>query len=167
MTHYFTPGVLAFLIGMTSKKLLKEPLGTPSNIKGDKCISSQWSKHIRGTVLRRCRILIQNVRKNGYEKEMKRNNLATEALVKAKEVFYEEEVKKKDKLHELRQDIADANQDIEQTNKALDRLRDFQSVTQSYKEPKIEDFYSPSPNMRKYQKISWGWNIGEQTNMRL
>ncbi len=73
---------------------------------------------------------------NGYEKEIKRHNLATEELVKAKEKFYEEEVKRKDKLQELRQEIADANQDIEQTKKALDQLaRDFQSVTQSYKEP--------------------------------
>ena len=99
--------------------------------------------------------------KNRSEKEIKRHNLATEALVKAKEKFYEEEVKRKDKLQELRQEIADANQDIEQTNKALDRLRDFQSVTQSYNEPKIEDFYSPSPNMRKYQKItSVGMGVG-------
>ncbi len=99
--------------------------------------------------------------KNGYEKEIKRHNLATEALVKAKEKFYEEEIKRKDKLQELRQEIADANQEIEQTKKALDRLRDFQSVTQSYKEPKIEDFYSPSPNMRKYQKItSVGMGVG-------
>ena len=71
--------------------------------------------------------------KNGYKKEIKKHNLVTEALVKVKEMFYEEEVKRKDKLQELRHEIAD----IEQTNKALDRLRDFQSVTQSYKEPKI------------------------------
>ena len=51
---------------------------------------------------------------------MRRHNLASEALVKAKENFYEEKVKRKDKLQELRQEIADANQDIEQTNKALD-----------------------------------------------
>ncbi len=43
---------------------------------------------------------------------------------------------------------------MEQTNKALDRLQDFQSVMQSYKEQKIEDFYSPRPNMRKHQKIT-------------
>jgi hypothetical protein len=99
--------------------------------------------------------------KNGYEKEIKRHNLATEELVKAKEKFYEEEVRRKDKSQELRQEIADANQDIEQTNEALDRLRGFQSVTQSYKEPKIEDFYSPSPDMRKYQKItSVGMGVG-------
>ncbi len=36
--------------------------------------------------------------KNGYEKEIKRHNLATEVLVKAKEKFYKEEVKRKDKL---------------------------------------------------------------------
>ena len=94
-------------------------------------------------------------------------------VVKVKENFYEEEVKRKDKLQKLRQEIADTNQDIEQTNKALDRLRDFQSVTQSYKEPKIESFYSPSPNMRIYQKIPkcwygcWCWVVGEHTNIRL
>ena len=48
--------------------------------------------------------------KNGYEKETKRHNLATEALVKAKGKFYEEEVKRKDKSQELRQEIAHANQ---------------------------------------------------------
>ncbi len=99
--------------------------------------------------------------KYGYEKEIKRHNLAIEALVKAKEKLYEEEVKRRDKLQELKQEIADANQDIEQTNKALDRLQDFQSVTKSYKEPKMEDFYSPSPNMKKYQKItSVGMGVG-------
>ena len=77
--------------------------------------------------------------KNGYEKKIKRHNLVTEALVKAKEKFYEE-VKRKDKLQELRQEITDANQDIKQTNKALDQLRDFERVTRDYKEPKIEDF---------------------------
>ena len=38
---------------------------------------------------------------------------------------------------------------------------DLQSVTQSYKEPKIEDFYNLSPNMKKYQKIrSVGMGVG-------
>ena len=45
--------------------------------------------------------------------------------------------------------------------KHLDRLRDFENVMQSYKEPKIEDFYSPSPDMRKYQRItSVGMGVG-------
>ncbi len=64
--------------------------------------------------------LFKMFHKNGHKKEMRRHNLASEALVKAKENFYEEKVKRKDKLQELRQEIADANQDIEQTNKALD-----------------------------------------------
>ena len=98
--------------------------------------------------------LLQNIRQEWIRKGDKKHKLATEALVKAKEKFYEEEVRRKDKLQKLRQEIADANQIIEQTNKALDQLRDSQSVTQSYEEPKIEDFYSPSPDMRKYQKIT-------------
>ena len=60
------------------------------------------------------------IKNNGYQMEIKKHNLATEALVKAKEVFYEEEGKRKNKLQELRQEIVDANQDIKQTNKALD-----------------------------------------------
>ncbi len=55
--------------------------------------------------------------KNGYEKEIKRHNLVTEVLVKAKEKFYKEEVRRKDKLQELRQEMADANQDIGQKRK--------------------------------------------------
>ncbi len=47
--------------------------------------------------------------KNEYEKETKRHNLATEALVEAKEKFYEEEVRRKDKSQELRQEIRTSN----------------------------------------------------------
>ncbi len=74
--------------------------------------------------------------KNGYEKEIKRHKLATEALVQAKEKFCEEEVRRKDKLQELGQEITDANQDIEQTNKVLGQLRNFERVTRDYKDQK-------------------------------
>ena len=42
------------------------------------------------------RYLFKMLDKNEYEKEIKRHNLATKALVKMKEKFYEEEVKRKD-----------------------------------------------------------------------
>ena len=58
--------------------------------------------------------------KNGYEEEMKRHNKAVENLAKAKEEFYEKEIKRHDRIQELRQQFADANTDVNETNKALD-----------------------------------------------
>ena len=61
--------------------------------------------------------------KNGYEQEMKRHNRALQKLAFEKEEFYEMEVKKHDRVQELRQQLSDANTDINETNKALDELR--------------------------------------------
>ena len=64
--------------------------------------------------------------KNGYEKEMKRHNKALEKLASEKEKFYEMEVRKHDRVQELRQKLSDANADA--TEKALDELRKIQSL---------------------------------------
>ena len=53
--------------------------------------------------------------KNGYEAEIKRHNKALEVLAKAKELFYQNEVKERDRIQQLRQQLADANIDIENT----------------------------------------------------
>lgn len=66
--------------------------------------------------------------KNGYEAELKRHNSALENLASAKEKFYENEVRQHDRIQELRQQLADANHDLEDTNKALDLLRKVQSI---------------------------------------
>ena len=50
--------------------------------------------------------------KNACEEEMKRHNLAVEQLVKAKEEFNEKEIKKHDRIQELRQELSDASADI-------------------------------------------------------
>ena len=59
---------------------------------------------------------------------MKRHNQALEDLAKAKELFYENEVREHDRIQELRQKIADANADMKQTNNALDFLKKVQSI---------------------------------------
>ena len=57
--------------------------------------------------------------KKGYEDEMKRHNLAMEQLTAAKEKWYEKTVEKKNKVALLRQQLEDANKDLDATNEAL------------------------------------------------
>ena len=81
--------------------------------------------------------------KNGYAAEMKRHNKALENLAVAKEKFYENEVKQHDEIQLLRQQLEDANKDIEKTNQALDRLRQVRTITyngKSYsRKPQLND----------------------------
>ena len=89
---------------------------------------------------------------------MKRHNKALESLAVAKEKFYENEVKQHDKIQLLRQKLADANKDIEETNKALDMLRQVRTISYdgvSYsRKPQLNDFYKPNDKMREYQYVT-------------
>ena len=58
-----------------------------------------------------------------YELEIKRHTLALEKLQSAREKFYENELEKKDEIMKLRQQLEEANNDINLTNKALDELK--------------------------------------------
>ena len=96
--------------------------------------------------------------KNGYEQEMKRHNLAMEELQKAREEFNEKEIKRNDRIRELRQQLSDTNADINESNKALDELKQIQStdMQSKYKEPQLNYFYKPSDEMKEYQYLSTG-----------
>ena len=105
--------------------------------------------------------LFQHFNKNGYEDEIKRHNRALEELAGSKEAFYENEVKRRDKVQELRQKLSDANHDINDTNTALDNLRKVLSRysyggTSFSREPQLADFYEPSGEMKEYQLIFIG-----------
>ena len=56
-------------------------------------------------------------------------------------------------MQELRQQLSDANAHINDTNKALDELRQVQS-TKECKEPQLNDFYKPSDQTKEYQYIN-------------
>lgn len=94
---------------------------------------------------------------NNYKKEMKRHNKALEDLSKAKEAFYENEVKQHDRIQEYQRELDNANDDIEGTNKALDmltKLRRFQYGGRYFdREPRLDDFYKPSKTIKEYQYI--------------
>ena len=104
--------------------------------------------------------LFKMLDKNNYEAEIKRHNKALEDLSKAKDAFYENETKQQDGIQQLRQQLSDANDDIEQTNKALDMLRQVQSIQYNGKtfnrEHQLNDFYQPSDEMKEYQYITIG-----------
>ena len=107
--------------------------------------------------------LFKSFDNNGYLDEVRRHNKALEDLAKSKEVYYENEVKRRDKIQRLRQQLSDANQDINTTNAALDNLRKVLARTSAIQrsrkdrgEPTIGDFYRPSDKMKEYQLMFAG-----------
>ena len=98
--------------------------------------------------------------KNGHDDEIKRHNKALEDLQKAKGTFYHNEVKQHDRIQQLREQLVDAKNDIVTTDKALDQLRQVQTIQYNGKtfnrEPQLNDFYHPSDEMKEYQYIAIG-----------
>jgi uncharacterized protein YukE len=75
--------------------------------------------------------LFSKLNGQGYKEEVKRHNQALEKLAKAKEKFYESEVKRRNDEARRRAEILDANKDIEETNRALEDLRDYTRLMDS------------------------------------
>ena len=98
--------------------------------------------------------------KSGYEAEVKRHNKALEELAKAKEAFYQNEVKEHDRIQQFKQQLAGANNDIEDRNRALAQLRQAQLIQYNGqifdRESQLNDFYHPSDKMKEYQYITIG-----------
>ena len=96
--------------------------------------------------------------KNGYEKEMKRHNKAMEKLQKDREAWYEKTVEKKNKIALLRQQLIDANKDLDRGNEALHQLRTAMEEADRLEEeePTINDYYEPSDEMKMYMDVVTG-----------
>ena len=100
--------------------------------------------------------LFAKLNHQGYEQEIKRHNKAIEKLAKAKEAWYEREVRRKDRITQLRIEISDANKDLAVTNKALKELAEVSKASQVDRQPTIHDYYEPSDEMKKYQDATIG-----------
>ena len=108
--------------------------------------------------------LFHKLDKSGYSEEMHRHNLAEENLAKAREQFYEEEVRKKDRIAQKRVELQTAKADLSTVNHALDLLKNMDVVYHDTsgkkytfkKEPQLRDFYTPSDKFKKYQNITMG-----------
>ena len=102
--------------------------------------------------------------KGGYSAEMHRHNIAMENLSKAREAWYEEEIRKKDEIARKRQELLASLEDMSSVNKALDSLRKI-SITlhedngtkrKFTRRPELSDFYQPSTEMIHYQNFTMG-----------
>ena len=94
---------------------------------------------------------------DGYSKEAERHNRATEKLAEAKEKFYENEVRQRDKAEKLRREMAEANADMVVTNRALARLATIEYDGREFDRPPVlGDFYKPSQESEEYQLIFIG-----------
>ena len=96
--------------------------------------------------------------KNGYEKEMKRHDEAMEKLSAEKEKWYEKTIEKKNKIALLRQKLSDANKHLDDTNEALHNLRLAMEDLNDHEqiEPKLNDCYEPSDEMKMYMNVVTG-----------
>ena len=98
--------------------------------------------------------LFSKLNHTGYEKEIKRHNEAIEKLTRDKEKWYEKQIQRKQEMEKLRQQLSDANADINETNKSLRNLKKVENEYQEEeKEPKLENYYTPSKEMKEYQNI--------------
>ena len=87
--------------------------------------------------------------KGGYDTEIKRHNLAMEHMSKAREQWYEQEVRRKDETARKRQELLASRADLSTVNKALDALRkmnvvydDGQTKKTFTQKPELKDFYN-------------------------
>ena len=95
--------------------------------------------------------LFSKLNHQGYE--MKRDNKALELLQKSTGGFYEQQVKHKNRLDELRLGIANARTSEQQTDKAfvllnseLNKLQEEENL----RSPVLSDFYTPSKEMHEF-----------------
>ena len=102
--------------------------------------------------------VLHKLDKNGYEKEMKRRDRAMEKLCAEKEKWYERTVEKNNKIALLQQKLQDANKDLDDGNDALHNLRTALEDLQDHetREPKLQDYYEPSDEMKMYMNIVTG-----------
>ena len=80
-------------------------------------------------------------------------------LAKPKDKWYENKIKNKERIKILQFELSQANKDIDETNKALDELKQVQTINcgnlEFNREPQLSDFCKPSDEMKEYQTLSF------------
>ncbi|CAB4029398.1 Hypothetical predicted protein [Paramuricea clavata] len=93
--------------------------------------------------------------KNGYAKEAHRHNLAMENLTAEREKYLEEVTARRNRIAQLKSELAKANRDINATNKALELIRRINELTRKAmpRKPQLSNHYKPSLEMEEYMAI--------------
>ncbi|CAB3978364.1 Hypothetical predicted protein [Paramuricea clavata] len=99
--------------------------------------------------------------KNGYAKEAHRHNIAMENLTAEREKYLEEVTDRRNSLAQLRLELAEANRDINATNKSLELVRRINELTRKAmpRRPQLSNHYKPNSEMEEYMAI-FGLIIG-------
>ncbi|CAB3978273.1 Gastrula zinc finger [Paramuricea clavata] len=93
--------------------------------------------------------------KNGYAKEAHRHNIAMENLTAEREKYLEEVTDRRNKIAQLKSELAEADKDINSTNKSLELVRRISELTRKAmpRTPQLSNHYKPSPEMEEYITI--------------
>ena len=93
--------------------------------------------------------------KNGYAEEAKRHNMAMEALTVEREKYLEEVTDRRNKIVQLREELAEANSDIKSTNQSLELVGRINELTRKAlpRKPQLSNHYKPSPEMEEYMAL--------------
>ena len=94
---------------------------------------------------------------NGYKNEIKRHDLAMEKLTQARELWYQNEVSKKDQISRKRQELIASTADMKTVNSALDKLRKITMHNRTFRRlPQLSDYYKPLDEMEHYKHFVVG-----------
>jgi chromosome segregation ATPase len=93
--------------------------------------------------------------KNGYAEEAKRHNMAMEALTVEREKYLEEVTDRRNKIAQLREELAEANSDIKSTKQSVEILRRINELTRKPmpRKPQLSNHYKPSHEMEEYMAL--------------
>ena len=92
---------------------------------------------------------------NGYAEEAKRHNKAMEALTAERDKYLEEVTDRRNRIAQLRAELAEANSHIKSTNQSLELVRRINELTRNAlpRKPQLSNHYKPSPEMEEYMAL--------------
>ncbi|CAB3982132.1 Hypothetical predicted protein [Paramuricea clavata] len=150
-------------ISKASKKILKEPLGTPENAKGMMKLSVSnytMASAVAGGLFSAFAFagagyLFKIFDKNGYAEEAKRHNMAMETLTAEREKYLEGVTNRKNKIAQLKAELAEADRDIKSTNQSLELVRRINELTRKAipRKPQLSNHYTPSSEVEEYMAL--------------
>jgi uncharacterized membrane protein YccC len=93
--------------------------------------------------------------KNGYAEEAKRHNMAMEALTAEREKYLEEVTDRRNRIAQLREELAEANSDMKSTNQSLELVWRINELTRKTmpRKRQLSNHYKPSPEMEEYMTL--------------
>ncbi|CAB4006261.1 Hypothetical predicted protein, partial [Paramuricea clavata] len=93
--------------------------------------------------------------KNGYAEEAHRHNIAMENLTSEREKYLEEVTNRRNRIAQLKSELAEASRNINATNKSLELVRRINELTHTAipRKPQLSNHYKPSSEMEEYMAI--------------